>query len=115
MNPDLIAWLANGERGISSETIVEVLTDTPCSRGWGRDHPADPDDLWRCERLLRAVPLLRVKFPLMASVSPQWAGLVKRWDELVKLLEEESGGVEYWSAPKTYKAMQEILHPEAKP
>lgn len=47
------------------------------------------------------------KVPLMTDVSPQWAALVERWDELVETIREES--VKGTSAPKTYKLMKAVL------
>lgn len=107
-------WLATGERGISSEAIVSHLTGVPVGgRRWaGGDHPYDPDDFWRCERLLRAVPLARLAFPLMASRSPVWSALVEAWDELVELGESEVPGIfdgpAHGRAPKMYARMREI-------
>ena len=84
-------WLASGERGISSDAIVNQLTGCPVGRRWGGgDHPHDPSDFRRCEMLLRAYPLARLLFPsAMPSRSPEWARLIGRWDELVALIEEE--------------------------
>lgn len=89
-NDALNEWLANGERGISSETIVQHLTGR-VQRHW-RSEPHDLGDFRRCERLLRQVPLLRLALPGMADLSPAWAALVERWDEIVALCEEEAPG-----------------------
>lgn len=102
-------WLATGERGISSETIASHLTGVPIAKY--RDHPYDPSDFRRCERLLRAVPLARATFSSMAEVSPTWARFVERWDELVALAEEEVPGVfegADGAAPRTYALMKQI-------
>lgn len=84
-------WLAYGERGISSETIVGHLTGAQFV-AW-TDHPHDPSDFRRCELLLREVPLARLVFGQMRSMSPVWARLVDAWDELVALGEEDSPGM----------------------
>ncbi len=107
----LVGWLAGGERGVSSNTIVEHLTGWPANGRWGRSHPYDPADLDRCLQLLRDVPLLRPALPYMASCSPEWAALIARWDEVeASHLEEVGLG---WTkarlAPKTYALMHEIL------
>jgi hypothetical protein len=109
--PGLTTWLAFGERGISSEAIVHKLAfdREPSSR---HCYPYDPDDFRRCELVLRQVFGLRHKLHVMADVSPVWAGLVARWDELVALMEEECPDV--WdryprgAAPRAYKIMQDI-------
>jgi hypothetical protein len=87
-------WLANGERGISSEAIVAKLTGVSVGRHhWNKDHPHDMGDFARCEKLLRRVDVARLLLPEMSTVSPEWAILVARWDELVKLAESEVPGV----------------------
>lgn len=110
------SWLASGERGISSEAIVNQLTGKPVGRPWGgRDHPCDPDDFRRCERLLRDYPLARLTFPeAMRKRSDVWAALVDHWDELVELIESEAPGVFDGTpsrgarAPKAYALMKQL-------
>lgn len=75
-------WLASGERGISSNTIFTHLTGVDALRDWGMDHPHDPADFRRCRLLVAQVPELRPLLPRMADVSPVWAALVNRWDEI---------------------------------
>ena len=112
---DLVIWLAGGERGTSSNTIVEHLTGLPAlGRGWDRsgDHPSDPDDLRRCLLLLEAVPAFKSRFYEMQDSSKEWNALTVHIEELTRLLTEE---VPNWkdsrargSAPKTYARMKEI-------
>lgn len=107
-------WLAQGERGISSETIVSRLTGIPLNQFSTHNYPHDPDDFRRCELLLRAVPLARLHLPAMEDVSPQWARLVGAWDELVALMESEVPDVfttryPRGSAPKTYRRMRQLI------
>jgi hypothetical protein len=109
-NPALVRWLASGERGISSNTIVQHLTGLKTMRDGYMSHPYDPDDLSRCRKLLEAVPLLKLMLPGMATCSPEWAALVARWDELCSLMDEEAPR---WnegigSAPKTYELMASL-------
>lgn len=52
----LIQWIASGERGASSNTIVQHLTGLQTDVDGWLTHPADPDDLDRCLKLLEAVP-----------------------------------------------------------
>ncbi len=105
-------WLATGERGISSETIVGHLTGTPMLPVRPRE-PLDPDDLRRCELLLRQVPLARMAFTHMRTASPAWAALVDEWAQLVTLLEEEVPGCldtrhPHGEAPRCYARMREL-------
>ena len=91
-----VHWLANGERGLSSEAIVEHLTGEPvggrahAARRGRLDHPYDMGDFRRCELLLRQVDLARLVFPQMASASPQWARLVEAWAEIVETAKDEN-------------------------
>lgn len=109
---DVINWLASGERGASSNTIVQHLTGLDALGGWRGSHPWDPDDLRRCIKLLEACPILAERFDDMRDVSPEWAGLVAAWSELVATFDSEVPG---WrdrrsgSAPKTYARMRQII------
>ena len=108
----ILRWYAYGENGVSSETLARHLGGVRLS-GWDSE-PLDPADFRRCELLLRAVPLLRLRLPEMAAVSPIWAELAARWDEISELLELEIPGIygAGWprkaSAPRTYALMQQI-------
>lgn len=93
-------WWTDYERGLSADAIA--------SKGaTGLNHPHDPDDFRRCERLLRARPWLRTEsLPVLAAKSPVWARLVERWDEIVSTMEREIPGVfgvgVYGKAPQAY-------------
>lgn len=104
-------WLASGERGLSSEAIVQTLTGCKVGRhNNGRDYPHDPADLRRCIRLLDAYPLARLVFKdAMREVSESWARIVDRWDELESQLREEMSTSTNGMAPKTYQLMKEAL------
>lgn len=103
-------WLARGERGISSEAIVEQLTGERVGRHFrGSDHPYDPSDLNRCVKLLDQHDLAKLVFPgAMADRSPEWAALDAAWDELTTLLREEQAE-KTGRAPRTYARMREVL------
>lgn len=109
VTPALIKWLANGERGISSNFIVAHLTGIDTGERDGRfAYPHDPDDLRRCLMLLDQVPELVPLFENMRKASPVWDRLVTAWPELVALFTAEAphwrkGG--WWRAPKTYAEM----------
>lgn len=107
---ELLAWMGGGDTGMSSECMALHLSGI-CSND--DSHPHDPDDLGRCMRLLFRVPALRSRLAKMATVSPAWAALVARWDELERCMADEVGIG--WhkgrSAPKTYALMRSILDP----
>ncbi len=102
-------WLGNGERGTSSESIVQHLTGILVARRWGICAPCDPDDLRRCRLLLEAVPELAPRFGEMASASGVWAELVEIWDDLCATMDREApawrthGG----NCSKTFRMMQD--------
>jgi hypothetical protein len=79
--------------------------------GYRASHPHDPDDLDHCLRLLSEVPELRERLPKMASVSPEWAALIARWEEVERSHLEEVGlgWTKAKSAPKTYDLMREVI------
>jgi len=111
---DMIEWLANGWRGVSSNTIFTTLTGMDALGSWRGSHPLDPDDFRRCVILLEQCPALKAEFHRMAEVSEPWKKLVENYDRLVALMDEECAGVDWrernsrWSAPKTYELMKEF-------
>ena len=107
----VINWIATGHVGMSSECMALWLAFGERSRM--PLAPADPADLDRCLRLLAAAPGLRERLPRMAEVSPRWAALVSRWDEVEAshLAEVGLGWSKANSAPKTYALMRSILDP----
>jgi hypothetical protein len=87
-------WLANGERGTSSETMFSILAQKipgapQLDPKWGPSHPLDPDDFRRCHLLLECVPDFRTMLDHMKDVSPVWAKLVENWDRLTEMLKEQ--------------------------
>ena len=111
MTPAMIAWLANGRRGTSSNTIFTHITGIDALGIWPPAPPADPDDMTRCRRLLEACPEIAREFHRMSTASDVWARLVDTWDSLCALMDEEApdwreGGS--WDCPKTYEQMKGI-------
>lgn len=85
---DAIAWLRNGDTGISSKTIWSVMTGYPNDwDGW----PHDPNDFGRCYRLLKVMPSWRARLGEVAARFPNtpWVALVEHWDEVTRLYEEQ--------------------------
>ncbi len=108
-----LEWLTHGERGVSSQVIFSQLTGLNITRDHGPypDHPADPDDLGRCIRLLDFVPEFKPRFGEMSARSAVWARLVESWDELTALLEMEVPGWKdgrHGATPATYKRMKDL-------
>jgi hypothetical protein len=103
-------WLARGERGLSSESIVEAVTGERIGRyERGVNHPHDPGDLRRCILLIEHVPLVALVFKdAMRDKSPEWKALVAAWDDLVALFREEEAE-NTGRAPRTYALMREML------
>lgn len=110
MNAELKHWVRHGDRGISSNAMVEVFEGYPQGliNGWSpfSTHPHDPSDFNRCYKLLEAVPGYREQLPKTKAVSNTWKVLVEHWSELEELLlEEEPSG----KAPKMYKRMRKLI------
>ena len=83
-------WLANGERGISSNTIFEQLTGMQATSDGYSCHPLDPADFRRCQLLLEQVPELQEQFYRMAEVSPEWERLVRAWPDIVAAMDAQA-------------------------
>lgn len=84
-------WLSGGERGISSETMVECMCGLPPGMLTGRSgqcHPFDPSDFGRCVKLLRSAPELRPLLPKMAEAGPIWAAMVECWERWEQMYDE---------------------------
>lgn len=107
----VIDWMATGEKGISSEAMAFWLTFGKKTEWHPDTTPSDPSDLNRCLKLLQAAPGLRVRLSNMAELSPSWAKLVARWDEVEACFLNEVGldWCKAKSAPRTYALMKEIL------
>ena len=107
----MTTWLAEGERGLSSEAIaLTALGVHPI--GHDASWPRDPDDLRRCLLLLEAVPeTFEHGLLVLAERCPKWAALVKVWDRLSETLRSEIGEAlsVRGSAPETYALMREAL------
>lgn len=99
-------WRDAGDTGLSSMAIWMTMMGLPSER----DHPYDPSDLGRCLRLLERIPEWKPRVKELACLSPTWAALVARWDELASLMETEVGffGENGTRAPKTYRLITEI-------
>ncbi len=104
---DPIAWLTNGDTGMSSMTIWSVMMGRKSN---DPSVPWDPSDFGRCYRLLRVMPSWRQRLPEVAAKHPAWTGLVKAWDELTALYEEE---LPRGTAPKLYARIKHLTRATA--
>ena len=88
LSNEAIEWLANGDRGLSSNSMVSVIVGVECNKsGWsGIYHPSDPSDFDRCYKLLCAVPEIKENLHRMKQASEVWANIVDNWDELAMML-----------------------------
>jgi hypothetical protein len=95
-------WKTNGEHGLSSMAIWK------CLMGYGgnsTDHPYDPDDFYRCYKLLQCVPEWKMELNKVKSLSKEWSNLVDNWDKLTEMLEEQLSGKEN----EMYEFMQTLI------
>jgi hypothetical protein len=102
-------WFCTGETGLSSKTIAYWLAfDKKFERG--TNYPRDPADFDRCLRLLDRVPEMRPQLHRLKELSPTWAALVDRWDEIeaCHLNEVGLGWSKAREAPKTYELIVSI-------
>jgi hypothetical protein len=83
-----IEWLLSGDIGVSSKTILSVMTGSKMISTFGPDIPYDNGDFGRCYRLLQAFPEWRARLPEVAAQYPEWGPMVDAWDELTRLYEQ---------------------------
>lgn len=88
INEKMMFWLAQGERGISSETMFEKLSGKKLRDSY-HCHPSDPDDFRRCYLLLETIPEWKSRLCELRDLSLVWDKLVTHWDRLTKMLEEQ--------------------------
>jgi len=101
------AWIEGPDTGISSATIWQIATgyNAPRYADRGPDVPHDPADFGRCYRLLQAFPWMREKLQSVANCVPKWGPMVREWDRLTALYEEE---LPTGKAPKLYALLHQL-------
>lgn len=83
-------WLEHGEHGVSAKTMFKYLSDDiEIEINFPESHPHDPDDFRRCYLLLETVPQFKTKLWRLENLSPVFENLVKNWDKLSRMLEEQ--------------------------
>lgn len=100
-------WVSGSNTGTSSKAILGVMTGNPPRDGYC--YPHDGQDFERCAVLLALIPEWRARLGEMGKVGPEWAALVKHWDELNALY------LKHGPSREIYDRMKAILNPiEAK-
>lgn len=82
----LINWLDNGDRDVSTDTIVSTLTNAKIiTLGY---HPHIHDSIGRIIKLMEAEPLIKEKFSFMKFVNAEWKLISENFDLIQKHYEE---------------------------
>jgi len=102
-----LEWMMSGDTGISSKTIMCVMTGTKIRDRFGADFPYDPSDFGRCYRLLKHFPGWKDRLQEVANKYQAWQPLVDNWDELTALYEKEIKN-KSGRAPKLYEMMRKL-------
>lgn len=103
-----IEWLLSDDTGISSKTILLVMTGSEITGSFWTDIPYDPSDFGRCYRLLQKFPEWRERLPEVAEKYPIWGPMVSAWDELTALYVQELGNPD-GKAPMLYARMKTLI------
>lgn len=105
---DPMSWIMGPDTGISSITIWHVMTGRPWTDADFRPNvPHDPSDFGRCHRLLQAFPSWRPRLPEVAALYPKWGPMVREWDRMTALYEEELKRPD-GRAPELYALMKQL-------
>jgi len=97
MKEKVIEWLFNGEVGISSKTISASILGVKYNDA---DIPYDRDDFSRCYKLIKFADIPMSELEILAKNYPAWNPIVKKWDELVYLYENNLPFYEYLKSLK---------------
>ena len=109
VNERAMSWIVGHHVGSSSRAIWAHMMDAG-EPDWGWSHPHDPDDLFRCLRLLDFIPEWKPRLPEMAARSEAWAALVGKWDEIVASFDSEFGAEPHRRGTgKTYNLMRNVI------
>lgn len=105
----VIEWMMSRDTGISSKSIVAVMTGANLDKCPDLDAPHDPADLGRCLRLLEQFPEWKLRMGEMSKAGRRWEIAVACWHEISASMEAEVG-IDWSkgrSAPITYELMKE--------
>lgn len=121
--PEAVMWLANGARGISSNTFFSVMYGIDAlGPGRYRDAPHDPSDLNRCRLMVESIPggrerllsIADVKAPMRTRIALMLT--VQNWDVLCGVMDAELNAHRSGKpvAHRLYDAMQLLVWNEAE-
>jgi hypothetical protein len=97
-----VAWLRGDDTGMSSETILEVMTGIPVKR---HSIPYDPADFGRCHRLLKAFPEWEKRLGEVADRFPEWKPFVDNWPKMKEIYDRDEPTER---SPELYDLMIEL-------
>jgi len=86
---EAIAWAVGDDTGTSSKTIWTVMTGISADTWTFGYCPSDASDFGRCYRLLQRFPAWRQRLPEVVERFPEWTPLVRDWDKLSALYEQQ--------------------------
>lgn len=115
-DPRAIEWLKSGERGSSSLLLSSLFFGLP-ERGVLDEAPAprDASDLRRCVLFLEQTGTMG-RIGEAAALSPTWAAIAARWEELVDLLAAAMAGEDPSPSSRAVNdILQEAHAPRARP
>jgi|GEM_PF-1977138 len=79
----MIAWIREGDRGISSEVIFEVLANHPLlETELDFSTPEDASDFNRCHELILRIPEWENRLNEVSEKHRHWKLIIERWQEL---------------------------------
>lgn len=78
-------WIVNGHVGLSSKTMWNYFMGY---KDFEVNHPHDPDDFSRCQKLLEAIPEWKKRVPELSILSKEWKALSSNWEKLTEMYEK---------------------------
>ena len=91
---DALAWLDNGEKGVSSLSICYTLFPNLRKHnsfsGTALKHPSDVEAAMRCVGFFEDVPDALVRIDEMRELSSQWNYVVNHWDVITKAVKDKN-------------------------
>ncbi len=100
----VIAWVLTANIDLSQGAIIGHMLGIEAAD----HHPAGPLELGMCFELVNAFPEWRPRIGELAELSPEWAALVRQWQEVEK--EEERASLDYMENVLTTNQHSERLN-----
>jgi len=91
LSMNAIQWLANGDRGSSSNTLFTYLTGIDARQRATDDHPFDAWDFRRCRLLLEQCPELKINLDRVKAAGAVWSVMVDQWDAICEAMDKDIG------------------------